>query len=44
MKILIAQYTKVKRRSSLGKIYYKCIYVCDSEFKRKEKELGFDWK
>ena len=44
MKIIVAQYTKVKRRNSLGKIYYKWIFVWDSEFRRKEKEIGFEWK
>lgn len=44
MKILVAQYTKVKRRNSLGKVYYKWIFVWDSEFKRIEKERGFEWK
>lgn len=42
--ILVGQYTKVKRRNSFGKVYYKWIFVWDSEFKRKEKELGFEWK
>lgn len=41
---MVAQYAKVKRRNSLGKTYYKWIFVWDSEFRRREKEIGFEWK
>lgn len=39
MKIMVVQFAKVKRRNSLGKVYFKFNFVWNSEFKHKEKEL-----
>lgn len=43
MIILVGYYSKVKRRNSLGKLYYKWILVWDSEYIRKIQELNNDW-
>ena len=40
MRLLVAYYLKLKRRNSLGKLYYKYILVWDSEFKSKIQELN----
>lgn len=40
MRILVCYCLKVKRRNSLGKLYYKLILVWDSECKRKIQDLN----
>lgn len=40
MQLFVGYYLKVKRRNSLGKLYYKRILVWDSEFKSKIQELN----
>lgn len=44
MIIEVAKVCKVKRRNGLGKIYYKCVWIWNSDLIRIDKEKGFEWR